>query len=305
MNLSSTILFTLVYADIFQYPYTFDELVGWIPHNSWKKSAIRKQVAYLVKKKVISEKSPFITLYGHTKNIQVRLNREEYAIAKQKKVRRAAGILRLIPSILFVGVTGGLSIKNADEDDDIDLYICTKNGTLWITRFISTMLLEMFGMRRHPETRNVKDTICLNMFVTEDALAVPPDQRDLYTAHEVLQMNPLWERGGAYSLFLKKNSWVSEIFSEKWKEVIRKHKGKRSHYHHTVFALSVIMLLKILEKSAKYLQLWYMNKRRTSEVVSDTIIRFHPHDARLWIHKELQTKLRRYHLPLDKNFFHP
>jgi hypothetical protein len=303
MNLSSSILFTLVYADIFQYAYTFDELAGWIPNNKWNRKAIEKQLQFLRRKKIISWKAPFFLLYGHTKNIQIRLNREQHAISKWKKARRAVCILRAIPTIMFIGVTGGLSVQNADESDDIDLYICAKNGTLWITRFFSTVLLEMFSIRRRPETRDVKDTICLNMFVTEDALAVPHQERDLYTAHEVLQMDPLWDRGGAYSIFLRKNSWVSEIFSEKWKDVMQKHKRKRSRHQHGIFMVYVVRLLKILEKPAKYLQLWYMNKRRTSEVVSDTVLRFHPHDARLWIHTRLQSKLRRYHLPLDKNFF--
>ena len=303
MNLSSSILFTLVYADIFQYAYTFDELVAWMPKNTWKKTAIQKQLHSLIKKKIVSEKSPFITLYGHTKNIQIRLNRQEYAIIKWKKAQRAAGILRLIPTIMFIGVTGGLSIQNADEGDDIDLYICAKKGTLWITRFFSTVLLEMFGIRRRPETRDVKDTICLNMFVTEDALAVPRQERDLYTAHEVLQMELLWERGGAYTAFLKKNAWVSEVFFQKWKEAIQKHKSKHVNFQQRSFIVCIESFLKIVEKPAKYIQLWYMKERRTSEVVSDTILRFHPHDARLWIHTRLQSKLKRYYLPLDKNFF--
>jgi len=303
MNLSSSILFTLVYADIFQYAYTFDELVAWIPENIWKKKAIQKQLQDLIKKKIVSEKSPFITLYGHTKNIQVRLNREQHAISKWKKARRAVCILRAIPTIMFIGVTGGLSVQNADEGDDIDLYICAKKGSLWITRFFSTVLLEMFGIRRRPEMRDVKDTICLNMFVTEDALAVPHQERDLYTAHEVLQMELLWERGGAYTAFLKKNTWASEVFSQKWKEAIQKHKSKHVSSKQRPFIICIESFLKIFERPAKYIQLWYMNKRRTSEVVSDTILRFHPHDARLWIRTRLQTKLKRYHLPLDKNFF--
>ena len=337
MSLSSQILFTLLYADIFQYPYTFDELIGWMPKNRWDRNAVQKQIRYLLRIKSISYKTPFYTLYGHTGNIATRVNRERIARDKWKKARRAANILRLIPTILFVGVTGGLSMQNADEGDDVDFFICAKKGTLWITRFFSTLLLEICGIRRHPESKVVKDAICLNMFVTENALAVLQSQRDMYIAHEVLQMKPLWEREHAYRTFLLKNRWVSSIFPYKWKEVLRnilRHPESRNNVRGKLsegpyfdnrsvsfdssafgfrmivsliynFQLCCVHFLRLLEKPAKHIQLWYMKRRRTSEVVSDTIIRFHPHDARNWIPTFLWSKSKKMHLPLDKNFFHP
>jgi len=303
MSLSSSIFFTLAYADIFQYPYTSDELEGWIPKNIWGKKAIWEQIQSLRRKKIIAFHAPFFVLYGHTKNIQIRLNREQKAVSKREKAHNAARILRAIPTIMFVGITGGLSIQNADEEDDIDFYICTKKGTLWITRFFSTLLMELFGIRRRPGMRNVKNTICLNMFVSDDALAVPHNQRDIYTAHEVLQMEPVWDRKGIYVSFLKKNRWVSSVFFGKWKDAVQRYQKTHVHPHEHLFTQVVVKFFKILEKPAKGIQLWYMQKRRTSEVVSDTIIRFHPHDARFRIRRLLRFRLKRYHLPLDKNFF--
>jgi hypothetical protein len=304
MNLSSSILFTLLYGDIFQYPYTIDELIGWLPGSIWAKKSVQKQLRYLIRRKKIFYRKPFYTIYGHRKNIPLRLNREHHAVQKWEKASRAASFLRFIPTISFVGITGGLSILNVDEEDDIDFYICAKKGTLWITRFLSTVLMELCAVRRRPGSQEVKDAICLNMFVTDDALAVPRSQRNVYTAHEVLQMQPLWERGRAYADFLKKNAWVASLFPHKWREVMQKIQPKAGKIPHPHEQCSVIIkLLQLLEKPAKHVQLWYMRKKRTSEAVSDTVIRFHPHDARLRILSLLGSRIKRYHLPLDKIFF--
>ena len=303
MNLSSSIFFTLSYGDIFQYPYTEDELFAWLPESTWTKKAVQKQLRYLQKRKKISYVAPFYCIRGHTKHRKTRLQREHGALGKWEKAVFAASLLRFIPTITLVGITGGLSNFNADKDDDIDFYIGTKPGTLWISRLLATLLMEAAGIRRRPEDKTVKDSICLNMFVSERSFMVSKKERDMFTAHEVLQMQPLWERGNAYPCFLKKNRWVSSVFPNKWKEVMRQLKRKKNMLPQYGQFQFVTHLLRFLEKPSNSIQLWYMKKRRTSEVISDTVIRFHPHDARLRIRTLLRSNVKRYHLPLDKIFF--
>ena len=47
-----------------------------------------------------------------------------------------------------------------------------------------------------------------------------------------------------------------------------------------------------LEALARWGQLKYMKPRRTTEVVEPGRIRFHPQDAREWVLKEYQTRLK-------------
>lgn len=51
-----------------------------------------------------------------------------------------------------------------------------------------------------------------------------------------------------------------------------------------------------LEALARWAQLKYMESRRTTEVVEPGRIRFHPQDAREWILKEYQKRLKKLHL---------
>lgn len=48
-----------------------------------------------------------------------------------------------------------------------------------------------------------------------------------------------------------------------------------------------------LEALTKSLQLWYMRGKQTTEVVSGTLIKFHPEDARRWVLKEYKKKLKK------------
>jgi hypothetical protein len=55
----------------------------------------------------------------------------------------------------------------------------------------------------------------------------------------------------------------------------------------------VSKILTKLEALAQRAQLRYMNPRRTSEVVEPGRIRFHPQDAREWVLREYQTRLKK------------
>ncbi len=52
-------------------------------------------------------------------------------------------------------------------------------------------------------------------------------------------------------------------------------------------------ILTQLEALAQKAQLRYMNPRRTSEVIKPGRIRFHPQDAREWVLKEYQARLKK------------
>jgi hypothetical protein len=51
-------------------------------------------------------------------------------------------------------------------------------------------------------------------------------------------------------------------------------------------------ILTQLETIARWLQLKYMAPRRTTEVIESGRIRFHPQDARKWVLKEYNRRLK-------------
>ncbi|KKU83214.1 hypothetical protein A2973_05705 [Candidatus Gottesmanbacteria bacterium RIFCSPLOWO2_01_FULL_49_10] len=319
-------LSALCYADIFDFPLTKEEVVYWAPRRILGRLR-RADFSGLCQTQTIGE-TTYWALRGRTRLIARRRRREICFREKWQQATTAARLLRWIPSIVCVGVTGGVAWKNADQADDIDFLVIASKGTLWVTRFFSTLILDACGFRRRPGDTDVQDRICLNMFMSERTLSVPFHERDLFTAHEVLQMQLLWDRHNTFSRFIHANRWVKKYLPHAWGKKTQNsmrqladktlRQGRISlwpkSYHarrKTFFASRLLDLvlrfescvLRWFERPAKIGQLWYMEKRRSTEVISDTVIRFHPVDARVWIKLKLASRLRKYNIPLDKIFY--
>lgn len=286
---------TVAYADIFAYPLTDDDVYYWFIRTTPPRNIRLRRVKGIIKR------DGFMILKGRQSILSSLKKRIRYSRHKWGLARSAGGYLRFIPSIKLVGVTGGLSMRNADRHDDIDFIIITAAGTLWITRFMAVVLLDILHRRRKPDDKNVANKICLNMFMSEDALRLGPKEQDLFAAHEILQMEPLWARGNTYKTFLSSNAWVKTFLPVAWNI---KQNGHTIHPKNTHWWTYMgIYLLRFLEWPARFFQLWYMQKRRTVEVVSGGTLRFHPHDARRWVVREFGKRLAKMNIPLDNIFY--
>ncbi len=209
------IISTLAYADIFDYPLRENEIYRFLISNfQFPISNFQKKLSAL--SGVISKKNGFYCLRGREKIISIRKKREGWSKGKLKIAKRVAGWLKLIPSIKMVAVTGALAMENSNENDDIDLLIITSKNRLWLTRFLTVILLELVAKRRHPTDKEVKDKICLNMFLDEGHLEVPKKEQDLFSSHEVRQLKPILDKNGTHQKFLKANLW-SKKYLPNWK----------------------------------------------------------------------------------------
>ncbi len=209
--MEKAILRTLVYADVFDYPLKEDEIWQWlIKKNSKSLRALKK----LIKKGTCQTKNDFYFLKGRQELISLRRKRERWSQKKMKIARRVAHFLCLIPWIKLIGVTGALAMENSQKGDDIDFLIITSKDRTWLSRGLIVSFLRFFGLYRRPG--KVKDRICPNMIIDEKHLTVPKKERDLFSAHEVCQMKPLWQRGRTYRRYLRANQWSKE-FLPNWK----------------------------------------------------------------------------------------
>ena len=189
------VLLTIAYADVFDYPLTPRELKEWMIFGG---PMPKERKAWYFRRK---------------ETVIIRETRSPFQEEKWRIAKNAASILSHIPTIRLVGVTGGLAMQNAKKDDDIDFFIITASGALWTTRLFCLVLLS--GLRRKHNNLHVANTICLNMFVSEDSLAIP--DHDLFAAHEILQMRPIFERHNTYKKFLTANTWVKYFLPNAWK----------------------------------------------------------------------------------------
>ena len=214
VELKKAVLSTLAYADIFDYPLKKEEIWRFLL------SDIRYQILDVSKglKELpeVSQKNNFYFLKEREHLVLLRKKRERWSRKKLKIAKQVARCLKLIPTIKMVAVTGALAMENSNENDDIDLLIITSKSRLWLTRLLAVLLVELIAKRRHPADKEVKDKICLNMFLDEGHLEVPKKEQDLFSAHEVCQLKVLWDKNGIYQKFLKANLW-SKKYLANWK----------------------------------------------------------------------------------------
>lgn len=271
------VLTTLLYADLFGYPLTVDEIWQTLSSPLIKNRSELRSVLAGMKQLTAKDKEVYF-LKGRDTVSRLRRNRELHSRIKLQAGRDSARWLSLIPSVLCIGISGSVAANNARKSDDIDLFVITKRGTVFATRVLLLGLLQLQGKRRQRKGRKEANNLCLNFMVDEESLSFTT-RADVYTAHELLQLIPLYERDSSYTKLLKQNSWVkgflphaSEGFTLK-KRLIT----KRST---TVWTKLGQIILQWVEPLVRSPQLWYMKPHQTSEVVTPTLLAFHPVDYR-------------------------
>lgn len=277
---------SLVYHDLFSYPLKKEELVFWGIGEDGRPTHF-------------TEKTGGFWHLPEKKNIVLsRIAKQNTNKTKLNIARKAVKILSFIPSIKLVGVSGALSMENAKGEDDIDLFILTSVDTLWITRLLSLMFLKVFGIpvRRFGE-KDIKNKLCLNLWVDERNLSLS-QRRDIYTAHEILQIKVLYDEKGAYKKFLMANSWVREFFPKGFENRVKcTVHSAQSRKEPGVIAVSlnsvIAFIFRVFNPPAYALQNFYMGSKRTKEVVGIGNAFFHPFPWRENINKMFLVRLER------------
>lgn len=271
--LNQSIHNTVVYADVFDFPLTLDELhASLISRREVSKSSIEKAVS---RSRVIRT-DEHITLPGRTRLIQVRRRNTSYLSEKMRSARSAARLLGWIPTISGIFVTGSLAARNATKNDDIDFLIITKAGWLWTTRLIVAVLSTMLGKYRTRSTHEVNNKWCFNMWLDETRLAVPEVSQTLYTAHEVVQAVPIVNKDRVHAGFIAANAWVKTVLAN---TVI-----PRGRLRPKTGGINVI------ERVFFALQRRYMHAAQTTEKVGAHYAFFHPRNTGEMILREFKKR---------------
>jgi len=275
-NLAGDILKTLCYADIFDYPLTKKELFRFL---ITKEKIYKKDLFRILELSIpgVGQLGSYYFLNGKKNLVAERKKRGIESKKKMEKARRIAGLISFFPSIKFIGLSGSLSMNNCQKNDDIDLFIITSKRRLWITRLLVLVLLTLFGERRERNTILGKDKICLNMLLSEDSIAISKNSRNLFTAHEVLQVKPLFNRDNTYEKFLHFNKWTCSFLPNATPHQLTAFSDTQKKIHFTS------LLLDAMEVAFFALQYLYMRSRITSEVVNRSVARFHPKDMKGYV----------------------
>jgi hypothetical protein len=285
------ILKTLLYSDIFDYPLRKEEI--WEFLISSEKSDKKEISSCLNTKNTFFESwHGLFFIKGRRDVVSIRIKREEYSLQKIIFAKKIIKKLTLIPTVRFIGISGALAMLNSEKDDDIDLFVIAAKDSVWITRLLMIVILSFLGVYRRKKDKTVSNKICLNMLIDENALAFPKQRNDLYTAHEISQIMPIFNRGRTYEKFLKSNIWIKKFLPNVFGKNPKIPSVSKTH----LINESIDYLLRIFgtEFFARNVQLWYMKKNITKETVSDSFLAFHPFDYKNYVLNNYKKKIAKY-----------
>ncbi|OGD84965.1 hypothetical protein A2165_04535 [Candidatus Curtissbacteria bacterium RBG_13_40_7] len=293
MTLSQSILATLIYHDIFNYPLAKEEIHKYLIGKISSFAPVSSSVDRLVKLRKIESTNDFIFLKNRIKITKLRGIRRNYSKIKLKRAILFSNMLKIIPTLNLVAVSGALAMENSHKNDDIDLVLVSAKNTIWTTRFLASILL--WPYRRRPSGKKISNKACLNLFIDESDLKIQP--QNLYLAHEICQMKPLWNRNGTYQKFLKANSWV-KTFLPNWEpekvksgpvlDRVETRSGKSKFFSSLITHNS-----SLAEELLKSFQLLYMRSKITTERIGKTQLFFHPAGTQESVLSEYQRRLKK------------
>jgi hypothetical protein len=198
-RLDQSILATVAYADIFDFPLdrleVHRDLIGVVATEDATFAAIDGLVA----RGQLAEDAGQLTLPGREAVLALRRERRARAATLWPVARKYGLRIARLPFVRLVAVSGSLAANNPDPRADLDYLIVTVPGRLWLVRAMTILLV------RAARLRGIQ--ICPNYLLTTRALVLA--RHELYTAHELLQIVPL-AGDATYRRMLAENGWAAE-----------------------------------------------------------------------------------------------
>lgn len=289
MDSRAAILKTLLYSEIFNYPLKKEEIYNFlISSKKINKHDVYKALDSL--KEILKKRDNYFYLSENAIDIGKRKIKEDIGIGKIKKAKKIIKKISIIPTIKFIGISGALSMKNSEINDDIDIFIISERGLTWTTRFLVVIFLNILGVYRKKDSINFADKICLNMILDEDSMYFKNKKQNLYVAHEIAQMLPIFNKDKTFEKFIKANDWINNFLPN----INIQKKYYINKKQNTILDLVIILSFKLLfiEKILRYMQFIYMRKHISKEIVLNNYLGFHPFDYETYILKEYRNKIK-------------
>ena len=148
MDLRNSILATLAYYDILDFPLTLFETNKYlISPSRLSKNPVPETISLgqvagelenLINSRFIGAKNGFYFLPGRDALYELRIEREKIAAQKWKKFLRIAKWFQAVPYLRAIFASGSLAMNNTDHESDFDVLAVAKSGRLYTWRIFLT-----------------------------------------------------------------------------------------------------------------------------------------------------------------------
>lgn len=200
-----TVFSCLCYFDVFQHPLRFTEICEFIS-SPLSDSRVHSVLEELLGMNLIRSEAGFYLLKQSSgKNIQNRLLAEQRFRAKYQTIRKFSRLVSRFPFVQSVSISGSCSKGLLDKDGDVDYFIITAPGRLWLCRsiLIAFKKLVLFNSKKY---------FCVNYFLSADQLEIP--DRNVFVACEISTLMPVSNKA-LFDKYLEHNQWVQDFLPNK------------------------------------------------------------------------------------------
>lgn len=300
-NLETSIIKTLAYFDIFDYPLTAVEVYKWLyqPDHSYSLAEVLAALDSIDK---IQHQFGFYFLPGRQHIVRIRLDHYRIAEKKFKIALKAATWLRWLAFVKMIAVCNNVGYNNASPESDIDFFIIAQKKHLWWTRLTVTLITTFLGIRRKGD--KVVDRVCLSFYIGSDHLSLQDialSEVDPYLIYWFATLAPIYDLN-TYDELMANNSWLKQYLPNLYPTLLNNRRSIRdnqvvqfSKFIDTFILNSVVgqWLEKIAKKvQSKKINQYFgqaVNADSTDVVISSSMLKLHKTDRRS-LYKDLWQK---------------
>jgi hypothetical protein len=191
------VLRSVVYASLFDYPLTLEQLQQALIGVRADQETIAKWLpSSALLRSTIEHGDGLYFPAGRGDLIATRSRREALSRELLDRDRRILSMVSRIPFVRMVALSGSLAHLNAEGSADLDLFVITAPKRVWAVTVTMLLLSKLMGVRRH---------VCMNYVVSEAAL--PIERQDLFSANQIIHLRPIFG-GEVFARFVAANPFV-------------------------------------------------------------------------------------------------
>lgn len=196
-------LAALIYYDIFDHPVTIEEAFSFMPTNSVTVDDVRNAVAddeRLVRRNW--KHREMLLLPGKDdSSLVTRDEKERRAHSLWQRADLVARFIAMFPFVRALFISGSLSKNAVGRGGDIDWFIITAPGRLWICKAALTFFRRIFLL-------NDTTYFCTNYYISADALEIP--DKNVFVATEIATAQPMLN-AELCKQFQSSNLWIKKF----------------------------------------------------------------------------------------------
>jgi hypothetical protein len=192
----------LAYFEVFRYPLSAREVWEYLARVDWSETLVAETLQVATEQEQLYRYGQW---YQRVPNAEWAERRSQLNSAATETMPRALRMGRLIghfPYVQAVMISGSMSKHCLPPDGDVDFFIITTPGRLWLARTCLVLFKKIFLFNSHKY-------FCINYLVDTDHLEI--EDKNQFTATEIVTLLPV--AGPDYcARFTAANTWAWQQF---------------------------------------------------------------------------------------------